>query len=176
MTGSEKPTEAGDATGPAETLLRQLGLRFGAIPEAAATWVRGADVTSLDRWAETMLSAPSLQEALLRNLACCTDESALVLSALLERVNRGEVGADEEFWATSARIIRATELWAQAQGELTYGKSLEAHLEDLRRPGKVPTDALSIVEVALANTFVELEGREREEPQPAPDDPSLPGS
>ncbi len=54
----------GRAEGQAGLLLRQLGLRFGEVPEAAHERVRGASVAELEVWAETVLVAASLDEAL----------------------------------------------------------------------------------------------------------------
>ena len=52
--------------GKRDTLLKQLAVRFGALPEAVAARVRVADVAQLDRWAEGVLTAPAL-DALFRD-------------------------------------------------------------------------------------------------------------
>ncbi|QQP89171.1 DUF4351 domain-containing protein [Skermanella sp. TT6] len=50
----------GEDRGKAEVLLRQLGQRFGAVPEEVAQRVRAASMDDLDRWAETIFDAPTL--------------------------------------------------------------------------------------------------------------------
>ncbi|WP_158047485.1 Rpn family recombination-promoting nuclease/putative transposase [Skermanella pratensis] len=50
----------GKAQGKAEMLLRQLGRRFGPVPEETAQRVRAASMDDLDRWAETIFDAPTL--------------------------------------------------------------------------------------------------------------------
>ena len=54
----------GRAEGQAGLLLRQLELRFGAVPEAARERIRGASVSELEVWAEAVLGAASLDEVL----------------------------------------------------------------------------------------------------------------
>ena len=62
--GREEGREEGRAEGQAGLLLRQLELRFGEVPDAARERVRGASVAELEAWAETVLVAASLDEAL----------------------------------------------------------------------------------------------------------------
>ena len=62
--GLAQRMEKGLAEGRAELLLRQLELRFGDVPEAARERVLGASVAELEAWAETVLIAASLDEAL----------------------------------------------------------------------------------------------------------------
>jgi Domain of unknown function (DUF4351) len=55
---------AGEAKGRAELVLRQLSLRFGALPETAQESLRGASIEELDRIGEQLLTASTLDEAL----------------------------------------------------------------------------------------------------------------
>ena len=57
----------GRAEGQAGLLLRQLELRFGAVPEAARERIRRASVSELEVWAEAVLGAASLDEVLADN-------------------------------------------------------------------------------------------------------------
>jgi hypothetical protein len=50
----------GEIRGRAETLLRLLRKRFGAVPDAAVERVHAAGIEDLDRWADAVLDAPSL--------------------------------------------------------------------------------------------------------------------
>jgi hypothetical protein len=50
----------GETHGRAETLLRQLRKRFGAVPDTAVERVHAAAIEDLDRWADAVLDAPSL--------------------------------------------------------------------------------------------------------------------
>ena len=45
-------------------LLRQLGLRFGQLPEGLVRRVRAADTCQLDAWTERILTASALEEVL----------------------------------------------------------------------------------------------------------------
>ncbi|KYG03912.1 hypothetical protein BE21_49445 [Sorangium cellulosum] len=45
-------------------LLRQLGARFGALPDAAVAQINAADIAELDRWSERVLTAPTLADVL----------------------------------------------------------------------------------------------------------------
>jgi hypothetical protein len=54
----------GEAKGKAELLLRQLGLRFGALSEAVRAQVLQAPAERLDVWAERVITAQSLEEVL----------------------------------------------------------------------------------------------------------------
>ena len=49
------------AEGRAEILLRQLAKRFGPVPPDVQERVRAASIPDLDRWAETVLTAPTLE-------------------------------------------------------------------------------------------------------------------
>ncbi|EWY42674.1 hypothetical protein N825_02050 [Skermanella stibiiresistens SB22] len=50
----------GKAEGKAEMLLRQLNRRFGPPSSEATLRVQAASVEELDRWADTIIDAPSL--------------------------------------------------------------------------------------------------------------------
>ncbi|UEM03126.1 Rpn family recombination-promoting nuclease/putative transposase [Skermanella rosea] len=54
----------GRAEAMAEMLLRQLGRRFGPLPEGAVRRVRGASLAELDRLADDIFDAPSLEAML----------------------------------------------------------------------------------------------------------------
>jgi predicted transposase/invertase (TIGR01784 family) len=54
----------GRAEGRAEVVLKQLALKFGALDEATSASVRAASIEELDRIAERVLTATSLDEAL----------------------------------------------------------------------------------------------------------------
>src|SRR5690606_19595885 len=58
--GRAEGREEGRAEGRAEVVVEQLQLKFGPLPEATRERVRNASVEELDRWAERILSAPSL--------------------------------------------------------------------------------------------------------------------
>jgi hypothetical protein len=58
----EEGRTEGRVEGRAEILLKQLSLRFGAVPETAERRVREASLDELDRWAERVLTATSLDE------------------------------------------------------------------------------------------------------------------
>src|SRR5690606_27510036 len=60
----EEGREEGRAEGRAEVLLKLLQLKFGALPESAEEKVRRASLEELDRWAERVLSAQSLEDTL----------------------------------------------------------------------------------------------------------------
>jgi predicted transposase YdaD len=45
-------------------VLKQLSLRFGALPDAAVAQVNAADFAQLEVWAERLLTAPTLAEVL----------------------------------------------------------------------------------------------------------------
>jgi len=62
--GRELGIEQGHREGRAESLLRMLALRFGSVPAEAERKVREAPVAQLDRWAERLLTAPTLDDAL----------------------------------------------------------------------------------------------------------------
>ena len=58
--GEARGRAEGEARGRAETLLKQLRLRFGEVPTDITERVRSASVLDLDRWAERVLTAASL--------------------------------------------------------------------------------------------------------------------
>ena len=62
--GRAEGAAEGRTEGQAELLLRQLQLRFGALPEAVRGRVRSASVSELEAWAEAVLDAASLDEVL----------------------------------------------------------------------------------------------------------------
>ncbi len=64
IAGREEGRAAGRAEGRAGVVVRLLELRFGALPEAVRTRVRGASADELEAWAEAVLSAASLNEVL----------------------------------------------------------------------------------------------------------------
>ena len=51
----------GRTEGKAETLLRQLKLRFGAVPDGVKARVRAAVVVDLDAWLDAILDAPDIE-------------------------------------------------------------------------------------------------------------------
>lgn len=56
--------QEGRQEGERAILLRQLRARFGELPDAAVARVEGAESAALERWAERVLSAKTLAEAL----------------------------------------------------------------------------------------------------------------
>jgi hypothetical protein len=58
--GFDKGRLEGETHGRAETLLRLLGKRYGAIPASIIDRVHAAGIEDLDRWADAVLDAPSL--------------------------------------------------------------------------------------------------------------------
>lgn len=54
----------GQLEGQAKLLLRQLELRFGALPEGTADRLLGASPEQIERWGESVLTAASLDDAL----------------------------------------------------------------------------------------------------------------
>ncbi len=54
----------GRAEGRAELLLRLLGAKFGVLGDSTVARVRVASIEQLDRWAERVLTAQSLDEVL----------------------------------------------------------------------------------------------------------------
>jgi flagellar biosynthesis/type III secretory pathway protein FliH len=54
----------GEAKGRAEVVAKQLSLRFGTLPDSAQRRLRNASIAELDRIAERLLTAASLDEAL----------------------------------------------------------------------------------------------------------------
>ena len=62
--GLQQGLHQGLVEGRRELLLKQLGVRFGALPQAAVARVNSAGVGDIDRWAERILTAPSLADVL----------------------------------------------------------------------------------------------------------------
>ena len=62
--GKAEGEAAGEARGRAALLLKLLQLKFGALPDAVTARVQSASIAELDAWAERVLSATSLDEAL----------------------------------------------------------------------------------------------------------------
>lgn len=60
----QKGKAEGKAEGKADILLHLLDRRFGPLDEATAALVRRGAPTDLERWADRVLSAPSLREVL----------------------------------------------------------------------------------------------------------------
>ena len=58
--GFDKGRLKGETRGRAETLLRQLRKRYGTVPDFAIDRVHAAGIEDLDRWANAVLDAPSL--------------------------------------------------------------------------------------------------------------------
>ena len=62
--GEAKGRVEGRAEGRAETLLKLLRLRFATVSEAASERVMHADIATLDRWVERVLTATSVDDVL----------------------------------------------------------------------------------------------------------------
>ena len=62
--GIEKGLTTGRTEGQAELLLRQLEVRFGAVPEAVRERIRSASASELEAWAEAVLTAADIDEVL----------------------------------------------------------------------------------------------------------------
>jgi len=60
--GLERGVEKGIRQGEAQVLLRQLTLRFGALPQSAHAQVESADADTLLQWSERILTASTLDE------------------------------------------------------------------------------------------------------------------
>ena len=60
----EEGRREGRAEGRAEVLVRQLRVKFGEVPEEALARLRSASIDQLDSWAERVLTANSIEEAL----------------------------------------------------------------------------------------------------------------
>lgn len=58
----EEGRKEGHKEGQQEVLLKQLGLKFGELPDWAVQRLRAADDTDLDRWTERVLDAASLDD------------------------------------------------------------------------------------------------------------------
>ena len=68
MTGAdilrEEGRKEGEAKGEAKIILRLLRAKFGEVPSEAEERLRSASVEQLDTWAERLLTAESVEEAL----------------------------------------------------------------------------------------------------------------
>ncbi|HEU4412187.1 MAG TPA: DUF4351 domain-containing protein [Polyangiaceae bacterium] len=62
--GKDQGLIEGRLEGEAKVLLKQLALRFGPVPEGVEARVRSASEAELDRWAERVLTAASLDDVL----------------------------------------------------------------------------------------------------------------
>ena len=60
--GLQEGLHQGLQRGQVQTLRRQLSLRFGELDEAVLTRLESADAASLDRYAERILTASSVEE------------------------------------------------------------------------------------------------------------------
>lgn len=60
---AEGKTE-GEVSGRAALLLKQLQLKFGAVPDAVRERVHAASIDELDRWGERVLTAATLEDVL----------------------------------------------------------------------------------------------------------------
>jgi hypothetical protein len=58
--GFDKGRLEGETHGRAETLLRLMRRRYGAVPASVIDRVHAAGIEDLDRWADAVLDAPSL--------------------------------------------------------------------------------------------------------------------
>jgi len=52
----------GEARGRAEVVTKQLTKRFGVLPKDIVDRIKVADTTTLDRWAERLLDAKTLEQ------------------------------------------------------------------------------------------------------------------
>ena len=64
IVGEARGEARGEVQGRRVILRKLLTLRFCALPEAAVTRLDGADVVTLDTWAERVLTAATLDEVL----------------------------------------------------------------------------------------------------------------
>jgi hypothetical protein len=62
--GRKEGLKEGLKEGQREMLLKLLGVRFGALPEVVIARVNAAEPSTLDLWAERVLTAPTLAEVL----------------------------------------------------------------------------------------------------------------
>jgi len=62
--GEAKGKAEGEAKGKAELLIRQFGLRFGALSDATRAKILSAGPERLDVWAERVITGSSLEEIL----------------------------------------------------------------------------------------------------------------
>ena len=64
MTGADILRQEGEAKGEAKIILRLLRAKFGEVPSEAEERLHSASVEQLDTWAERLLTAESVEEAL----------------------------------------------------------------------------------------------------------------
>jgi len=64
VTAGEQLIERGRKEGTQKTLLKQLQVRFGALPDSVLARVKAAGSAELDLWAERILTAPTLEDIL----------------------------------------------------------------------------------------------------------------
>ncbi|WP_437913534.1 DUF4351 domain-containing protein [Sorangium sp. So ce302] len=68
LAGEREGRLAGEREGRLEgqrsTLLKQLRLRFGELPQPIEARIRAADAVQIDGWTERVLTAPTLDDAL----------------------------------------------------------------------------------------------------------------
>ena len=57
----EQHKHDGEQKGRADVLIRQLNIRFGELPDSTVERIRAGSAANHDRWAERLLSAPSLE-------------------------------------------------------------------------------------------------------------------
>lgn len=62
--GRKAGRKAGIADGERAVVIRQLTRRFGPLPEDVIARIEGADLATLDRWSEQLLTAATLDEVL----------------------------------------------------------------------------------------------------------------
>ena len=62
MNAAEELREQGAIRGTRRTLLKQLKLRFGTVPEGAVARLHDADEAQLDTWIERVMTAGTLDE------------------------------------------------------------------------------------------------------------------
>lgn len=65
--GVQQGLEKGRATGERTLLLRQLNRRFGPLDEATRKRLESASTEELERWADNVLEARSLEEVFTRH-------------------------------------------------------------------------------------------------------------
>ncbi|MFD4428247.1 hypothetical protein [Nocardia sp. NPDC058497] len=62
--GEVRGEARGEVRGKTQALLRQLGLKFGELPEPVIAKVRAAENADRDRWIDQILTATTIEEAL----------------------------------------------------------------------------------------------------------------
>ena len=60
--GEKRGKAMEEARGEAKMLLKLLNLKFGVLPEGVEQQVNSADIEQLNRWAELVLTAGSVEE------------------------------------------------------------------------------------------------------------------